>query len=120
MKYYVTQYFETRGILEIDTEDSHFDFVEVSPNGDLKFQGRFDFNRTSHYWFVGREHWFLNYADALKDAEQKKATRISKVAAQLERLKALSFPPFPANARSLFLNPAPDAENSEHTASLNS
>lgn len=96
MIYYITQYVETRGILKVDSDNELFVHVEVTEKGNLNFHGKFDFNRTRHYWHITKGNWFLKYSDALADAEKKKSMKIAKLKEQVVRLQSLTFPNSPS------------------------
>ena len=83
MKFYITKYALTKGIIEIDAENMRN--IQVK-EGRLYF-----FNRENIYYAYSLGEWYMDKAYAVIDAESRKRKKITSLQKQIARLEQLTF-----------------------------
>jgi hypothetical protein len=78
MKVFITKYALSTGIIEKDADPCKTcpDMIEV---------------RDSFHWYAHKGEWFLTREDAIKDANSRRAKKITSVKKQLAKLESMTF-----------------------------
>ena len=84
MKYYITKYALTQGIVEVDNDSESVRNLKVEDGRLRYFDGAFYVSYSSKEWYTDRP-------DAIRDAEARKAKKIASLKKQIEALEKKTF-----------------------------